>query len=198
MRCAAIETIRAEHRSIATVLHGLRYFAERLPEDEGRPDCKIFRAMLYYLDAFPERFHHPKEDRYLFSRLRQRTTQAEAIISRLARDHAMGEDKIRALMQSVIRLEYGGDRYIDAVCAQAWSYSEMQFRHMGLEENIILPLAKRVLLAEDWSDIDAEFLENEDPLFGVESKREFAQLFKRILDLPRPEASEIAEPSAAD
>src|SRR5437899_2211780 len=99
MRRTAIQIIQSEHNSITAVIHGLRFLADGLPRQEPKPDYKVLRAMLFYLDTFAERFHHPKEDRYLFARLRKRTTEAEDIISRLEADHARGEDRIRELMQ---------------------------------------------------------------------------------------------------
>jgi len=42
--------------------------------------------MVHYIDAFPERLHHPKEDRYLFLALRKRTGEANAALDRLKVD----------------------------------------------------------------------------------------------------------------
>jgi hemerythrin-like domain-containing protein len=65
----AIRTIRDEHRSISAVLSGLRALALVAREGKLRPDFGVFHAMIYYIDAFPERMHHPKEDAHLFARL---------------------------------------------------------------------------------------------------------------------------------
>ena len=37
---------------------------------------------------------------------------------------------------------------------------------MREEEDVVLPLAERVLLDEDWAEIDAAFEGNRDPLIG--------------------------------
>ena len=37
---------------------------------------------------------------------------------------------------------------------------------MREEEDVVLPLAVRVLLDEDWNEIDAAFAGDEDPLIG--------------------------------
>ena len=68
----ALDVIRAEHRSLAAVIHGLRHLVREVREHGARPDFGLLEAMLRYIDAFPERLHHPKEDRYLFRRLRER------------------------------------------------------------------------------------------------------------------------------
>ncbi len=71
-RCqAAIHIIKSEHRSIAAILQGLLYLTTAFRQGGAEPDYQILRAMLYYLDVFPERLHHPKEDGHLFAKLRQ-------------------------------------------------------------------------------------------------------------------------------
>src|SRR5687767_13471113 len=136
MRQAAIEIIKSEHRSIGAIIQGLLYLTKALQADEPAPDYKVLRAMLYYLDAFPERLHHPKESRYLFAPLRQRTRESEDIISRLEEDHGRGEEKIRWLMQTVIRLECGGREYLQEFTQRVEDYAEFHWRHMGLEEDV--------------------------------------------------------------
>jgi hemerythrin-like domain-containing protein len=36
--------------------------------------------MLYYIREYPEQVHHPKEDRYLFARLRDRTGELDEVL----------------------------------------------------------------------------------------------------------------------
>jgi hemerythrin-like domain-containing protein len=56
----------------------------------------VLGAMVYYIDAFPERFHHPKEDRYLFRLLRMRHPAAVKLIERLETEHRAGSGRRRA------------------------------------------------------------------------------------------------------
>jgi hemerythrin-like domain-containing protein len=186
MSHAGINIIRSEHRSIAAILHGLLYFSRRIIEGQPAPDFKVLRAMLYYIDVFPERFHHPKENDYLFAKLRLRTQEAEDIISRLENDHKCGEEKIRTLMQAVIRMECGGGSYVKEFANLVEDYAQFHWRHMGLEEDIVLPLAERTLTDEDWDKIDAAFSGNADPLVGIEAKKSFDDLFRRIVTLAPP------------
>lgn len=58
----AIRIIRDEHRSLAAVLHGMLYLVHEIRDRGARPNFGLFGAMVFYVDAFPERFHHPKEE----------------------------------------------------------------------------------------------------------------------------------------
>jgi hemerythrin-like domain-containing protein len=68
----AVRILRDEHRSLSAVIASLEQLARQARDTSVKPDFAVFRAMLYYIDAFPERQHHPKEDRELFARRRRR------------------------------------------------------------------------------------------------------------------------------
>lgn len=74
----ALAIIHDEHRSLGAVLHGLRFLVRDMQEKGKPPDFKLLWAMLYYMDAFSERLHNPREDAYLLPasrRARTRRTQ---------------------------------------------------------------------------------------------------------------------------
>src|SRR5579859_5469989 len=96
---SALSIIRDEHRSIGAVLHGMQYLVNDIREKKSKIDPRVFSAMLYYLDTFSERMHHPKEDRYLFAPLHRKGGLAEAIVSDLEREHAEGGQSLRRLEQ---------------------------------------------------------------------------------------------------
>lgn len=99
-----------EHRLIGAVLHGMSYLLDA-KRKRGEPvDSKVFRAMLYYLDVFPERVHHRKEEDVLFKALRHHPSEAGAAIDDLRRDHESGERSIRGLEQALVRYEEGAMR----------------------------------------------------------------------------------------
>jgi hypothetical protein len=57
---------------------------------------------------------------------------------------------------------------------------------MREEEDIVLPLAERVLLDEDWKEIDAAFEGNQDPLLGKDVQQGFDKLFSHIVNIAPP------------
>jgi len=180
-----LNIIRDEHRSIAAILHGMQYLVERIREKKAKIDPRVFRAMLYYLDTFAERVHHPKEDLYLFDALRRRGG-ADALISELEKEHAGGEQALRKLEQNLIRYEEGGDREFPAFAREVEAFVEGYWNHMRKEEEQVFPLAEKLLRAEDWASIDREFEQNRDPLAAERETRDFQKLFTRIVDLAPP------------
>lgn len=182
----ALNAIRNEHRRLTIVLHGLWYLVDEVSEGRSKPDFTVLRAMMHYIDTFPEKLHHPKEQRYLFPRLRQRTDTANTVLDQLEAEHIHGEKLIRDLEQALLHWEMGGPQDFAAFAQKVEHYVAFHRRHMQQEEQVILPLAERALTAEDWSEIDAAFAENADPLIGADVESGFEQLFRRIVDIAPP------------
>jgi len=182
----AITILKSEHRSISAVLHGLQQLARMAHEATVRPRFQVLRSMVRYIDEYPERLHHPKEDRHLFPRLEERAPQAKALIEELRAEHVMGAQLIRDLEQALVALEVGWQGGAKAFRAAVDAYAEFHWKHMRKEEQQLLPLAERHLLPEDWKAIDAAFAANTDPIAGMR-ERDFEQLFTRIVNLaPAP------------
>jgi hemerythrin-like domain-containing protein len=182
----AVNVIRDEHRSIAAVLHGLQYLVNEVRKGKRKPDFTVLRAMVHYIDAFPEKLHHPKEDRYLFARLRQRSAEANSMLDQLEAEHIHGAKLIRDLEQGLLRWEMGGEENFTAFAEKVKQYADFHWRHMRQEEEVALPLAERVLTDEDWREIDAAFAGNLDPLIGKDIGKDFERLFKRIVNIAPP------------
>jgi hemerythrin-like domain-containing protein len=182
----ALNIIRDEHRSIAAVLHGMKELVFRIRERGAKIDPRVFRAMLYYLDTFSERMHHPKEDQYLFAPLRRLGAGADALIAELEREHAQGESALRRVEQCLIRYEEGGEKEFPEFAREVERFVEGYWDHMGKEEERVFPLAEKLFTRSDWEAIDKAFQANVDPLANDRSEKDFRKLFSRIVSLAPP------------
>jgi len=182
----AIRIIHDEHRSLAAVLHGMLYLVRYTRLRASAPRFDVLGAMVYYIDAFPERFHHPKEDAYLFKFLRMRNPEAGPLVTRLESEHRAGAEKIRLLEQALERYEHGGAHEFPAFAEAVQSYAAFHWDHMRTEDDKLLPLARLHLTTADWAEIDSAFLGHTDPLFGPAAGNEYDALFRRIVNLAPP------------
>ncbi len=182
----AIGIIQDEHRSLAAVLHGMLYLVRDIREHGSAPNFDLLGAMVYYIDAFPERYHHPKEDQYLFRFLRQRCPETGPVLDRLEREHRIGAQKIRDLEQALERYHQGGAPEFAAFADAVTAYANFHWDHMRTEENEVLPRAREHLRAEDWEEIDAAFTGHGNPLFGAGAEAQYESLFRRIVNLAPP------------
>lgn len=177
----ALTIIRAEHDALAAMLRSLQMLVARAASDGTHPDFAVLRAMLLYVDEFPERLHHAKESGLLFPRLRARTPKAAQVLERLDAEHHRGEHAIRDLEHDLLAWEVLGEPRRAAFAASLERYVGFYLEHMRLEETEVLPLAQQSLTDDDWAELDRAFAANRDPLTGHEPSDEYRDLFRRIV-----------------
>jgi hemerythrin-like domain-containing protein len=182
----ALSIIRDEHRTIAAILHGMEYLVREVRARRKKVDPHVFRAMLYYLDTFAQRVHHPKEDQYLFALVKHRSEEARRVIARLEEEHAAGEESLRRLAQAMIRYEEGGEKELSGFEREVSNFVEGYRRHIRREEEQLFPLALQLLTPLDWVMIDAAMEEHTDPLAAAREEKNFDDLFNRIVSIAPP------------
>lgn len=182
----AIQIIEDEHRSLAAVLQGLLYLVREIRLRNTAPDFELLEAMLHYIEAFPERFHHPKEDAHLFRLLRERDPGSGPLLDSLESEHRDGAARVRALREALARYKREGEQGFGEFAQLVTNYASFHWTHMNAEENDVLPRARQHLSTADWVEIDAAFTDNDDPLLGADARAGFRQLFRRIVLLAPP------------
>ncbi len=193
----ALAIIQNEHRGMASVLSCLVNLVRDVETRGLEPDFELLHAIVDYVGSFLDRFHHPKEDRYLFRALAVRHPQAGELIDELQEEHLAGAVLGRELAAALHAYEAAGApafaRFREAVEA----YRDFQQAHIGKEEHEVIPLARRYLAPEDWRAIDEAFLANDDPLFGDRPAAEYRRLFSAIANMaPAPFGLGAPRPAA--
>ncbi len=186
----AVRVIRAEHDALAAMLRTLPLLLQAQRRSGTPPDFGALRAMLFYVDEFPERLHHQKESELLFPRLRARDPLLRTVLDELEADHAQGERAIRELQHSLLAWEQMGETRREKFEQQIKVYAARYLRHMKREETEILPRAAALFTPEDWAQLDEAFGSHQDPLAprpGQPVDAAYAPLRQRILAaLPEP------------
>jgi hemerythrin-like domain-containing protein len=178
----SLQIIKDEHAALAAMLRSLSMMVDRGPDHEPERYFDVLRAMLFYIDEFPERLHHPKESDLLFPRVARVAPETMDAIVQLEKDHAKSEAAVRELQHLLLAWELVGDARRGAFEASAKRYIASYLTHMTLEETAILPVALRVLTDADWNELDAAFATNCDPLTGTYPRDPaYDRLFTRIV-----------------
>ena len=181
----SLDIIHDEHRALAAMLSGMRTLVANIETGRLKPDFELFASMIRYIDEVPEVVHHPKEDQYLFAKLRQRCAEAVPYIEQLEAEHKQGDARIAALRNALEEYRKAGDAGFPGFKMALTIYLEQEWHHMNTEEHKIFPYAKASLTAEDWAEIDAAFLANGSPWEGP--AKQYASLFSKIVNMaPAP------------
>ncbi|MBL8433902.1 MAG: hemerythrin domain-containing protein [Zoogloea sp.] len=180
----AMRILMDEHQSLAAIIHAMRHLIGEIGAGRLEADQGLLAAMVHYLEAYPEKRHHPKEDRYLFGPLRQRTGEGAAALERLEREHGEAEGRIQALESALACYRAGQAGGFEAFRAAFDTYATFYREHMLLEEREVLPLLHQYFTAEDWARADAGFLAD-DPLRGTRTgkgEEDFARIFTKLVE----------------
>ncbi len=178
----AIATIQQEHRSLGMVLHVLQKLLNKVAANHAVADFGLFAAALYYIDDFPERCHHPREEDHLFSAMRLRSAESTAVLDRLQADHRDGAAALSKLHRALVHYQGGAPEGLRHFQAAVDGYVADMREHMACED-ALMKRAQVVLTGDDWAQIASAFAANDDPLFGGNRRLEFTQLYQRIMVL---------------
>jgi len=177
----ALQVIRDEHSAVAAVLRSMLQMLDRGPDEEPERFFDVLRAMLFYIDEFPERRHHPKESDLLFPKIARVAPHLMPVIHKLEEDHMSGEHRVRELQHLLLAWELLGDSRRPAFEQAAREYVNFYFAHMRTEETELLPVAQKQLDEDDWAQLNAAFQAHRDPLVGGDRDPLYDRLFTRIV-----------------
>jgi branched-chain amino acid transport system ATP-binding protein len=180
----AIDIIHNEHRALAAALQAMRAVVDGIRDQGHAPDFELLAALIEYITQVPEKVHHPKEDDYLFVRLRQRAPQLVPLIDRLQAQHREGAVLIGELQAALIHYLAHGAAGFAVFDEKLRHYLDFNWDHLRTEENELLPQARQLLTADDWAQIDAAFEANRGPWSGPTG--EFQALLSRIVNMVPP------------
>ena len=183
----ALKIIREEHAALSAMLRSLALMIERGPGDQPERFFDVLRAMLFYIDEFPERIHHPKESDLLFPRLVRVAPELLGVVSRLEAEHASGQDRVRELQHLLLAWELLGESRRLEFTGAAQNYLAFYLAHMHTEEVELLPWAESLLDEEDWLALNNAFGAHQDPLVAGVRDPFYDRLFSWIvLTAPAP------------
>lgn len=181
---SVVKILHGEHDSLAAVLGALRRYVAPLCDHKVKPDCEVFATILSYIGTFADHFHHPKEDECLFLAMRRRTRHADVFLRDLQHEHATGPAELEALKRSLLRTRGGGPTEIEDFALLLERYTKSQDEHLRQENDIVLPIAQRVLAPTDWEPIDRAFRSHRDPFFGIGATGPIGGLLSQAVAIP--------------
>lgn len=187
---AALHVIRLDHKRLASVTTAMLDFVRILGEGGPAPDPIVLRAMLYYIREYPEQFHHPMEDRFLFAALRNRTDEFDDVLDELHREHIEGEARLRDLEHALTRFELKGKAAVSGLRTLMEQYVDFCAHHRRVEETVILPAAQRFLSDADWAHFDAAVENRSDPFREATFEGESLESLYRLIANAVPAVAE--------
>lgn len=171
--------IKQEHRTLGIVLQLLQRLLEEASCYGAHRDFALLCATVYYIDDFPERVHHPKEERHLFPVLQRRTRRFDGVLEALRAEHVLSAQMVARIHRDLVHYQAGAPEGLVRLTAGVAAYAELLQGHMRAEERM-LGDACSDLTDSDWVEIERGFGADRDPL-AADTRQEFRLLRMRIL-----------------
>lgn len=185
MQHPALKIIVDEHAALASVLRALRDAVAHARAPAASPDFEYFRAMLFYMDEMPARWHHRAEEEVLFPRISERCPALRPVLARLTAEHGRGEATVQGLERALTAWELVGAERREAFELPLRIFVEGYLGHMEVEESYVLPVAQDYLSEVDWRDLHAALTSRHGPL-ATRLAADHRGLLQRIRDCALP------------
>jgi hemerythrin-like domain-containing protein len=167
-----IEVLMHEHEIILMVLGKAEQEAQRMQES-GQVNAEKAEQMVDFIRNFADRCHHAKEEDLLFVRMRERGMPVEGgPIGVMLMEHVEGRRLVKAVAEALPDAAKGDAQAVAAVRDNLRGYVRLLRAHIGKEDNVLYPMADRMLTAEDQQWLANEFdrVEAEEMGSGVHEK----------------------------
>lgn len=146
-----IEILQAEHRTILEVLDEVERENRRLEADEPLREA-FWRDVLHFLEKFDAELHHQKEEDLLFPALESVGLSPTHGPTAVLRDEHLRTHFWRSRLESALR-----ERSRTRLAAAASGYVDLTRAHLLKENQILFPLAKRLLPQTELDRLHREF-----------------------------------------
>lgn len=168
----ATDILMAEHRVIERVLKVLDSAAGHL--EQGQPVRPgFFVDASDFIKGFADGCHHRKEEGVLFeAMINHGMSRLGGPIAVMLADHEQGRSFTRGILAAAQKLEAGDASAREAVVTNARGYVTLLQQHIMKEDNILFPMAARVIPVAEYAQVAEGFerVEHEETGEGIHEK----------------------------
>lgn len=166
------ETLKHEHTIVLMVLQGAEREALAI-QGGGEVHAESIEQMVDFFKNFVDRCHHAKEERHLFPALNAKGFSAESgPVAVMLYEHEQGRAAVRAIAGALQGARSGDGAAAGALANALLAYVELLRNHIFKEDNVLFPMADRVLPADEQTELAGLFekIEEEEIGHGVHER----------------------------
>ncbi len=171
--------LKHEHRVIEQVMRALEGLCIRLELKEVIPEADLIH--LYdFIQIYADRFHHEKEEMYLFPALRSAGIENEnGPLEFLKEEHLTERKLLIALGAAIMEYRQHSENANAHIIEPARNYCRHLLSHMRREDAILFTLAEEMLDEQEKEALHQAFIQAEVGL-GLNSVAHYEQLASEL------------------
>lgn len=168
----ATRILMEEHRVIEGVISSMEAGTKRLETGQA-VRAEFFIQAAEFIKGFADGCHHRKEEGVLFPAMEAAGVARESgPIGVMLAEHEEGRRLIRGMRASAEKMQAGDEQAKDEVCQNARAYAALLRQHIMKEDNVLFPMAERVIPIAKQAEVAEAFerVEHEETGEGVHEK----------------------------
>lgn len=176
------ETLEHEHKVILLVLEAAERQVRTI-QAAGEIDLARLRKFVEFFRNFVDRCHHAKEENHLFVMLQQRGMPAQnSPVAVLLAEHDQGRKMVAAIDQALTAGPAAAPQVVTAVTTNLTAYVQLLQAHIDKENNVLYPLANRLLNPADQQRLAQAFEKVEAEEMGAGVHEKYHQLAHELAE----------------
>jgi hemerythrin-like domain-containing protein len=178
------ESLIHEHEIVYLVLDAIGREVEKIV-GLRKADFEVIRKIVDFSRNFTDRCHHAKEENHLFSALEKRgLSRDEGPIAVMLWEHAQGREKIKIIVETLAYAEKGNGIALGVLRENQDAYAQLLRAHISKENNVLFPLADKLLTPEDQKALEEAFEKVEAEEMGAGTHELYHQLAHDLAKKP--------------
>lgn len=173
------DVLRHEHDVILRVLDGIEREVANI-RSGGRHDPEWTGKVVAFIREFADRWHHGKEERHLFALLVERGMSKEGgPVGVMLREHDLGRSHVAAVAAELAK-PGGGEA--GPVADALEDYVDLLRNHIRKENDVLFPMADRLLGDADRAELAAAFERVEREASGDGARKKFHEFAREFTE----------------
>ena len=153
----ATEVLMNEHRVIERVLTALERASTRLSNGQD-VYLRFYAGAIVFIKNFADGCHHQKEEGILFPAMIENGLSRETgPVAVMLAEHEEGRRLTQKIRQSLERFQGGDDTARNELIKNSLAYTKVLRQHIHKEDNILFPMADKLIPAEQQQQISEAF-----------------------------------------
>ena len=173
----ATEILKNEHQVILVVMEAAEREIRSITPT-GKITTDNIEKIIDFGRVFIESCHNAKEEEYLLPKMQERGEVGNSgLLKTIFEEHAEGRHLLQLAARDLPQAKSCGfPSYVAGVTANLKAYIELLRTHIDKEDNVLFPLADRLLTPEDQKTILVSFEKHEREEVGVGVHEKYLQI----------------------
>jgi hemerythrin-like domain-containing protein len=170
------EELKHEHQIVLLILNAAEREVANI-SGGGEFHVDVVEKMVDFFRNFTDRCHHAKEEKLLFPSLQQHGLPVDSgPVAVMLAEHEEGRKLIRAIIGEMTEAKIGAAKAVSAVGDNLAAYIILLRQHIQKEDNILFPMADRLIPADEQQLLTEAFARIEAEEMGEGTHEKYHQL----------------------